>query len=368
MIPPQELVVKPWLNWRTVPRRDGDTDAVAGLSEVLAGKPPTPHPGQPLNILVMSGGGKYGAFTAGVLVGWTAAGTRPTFDVATGISSGAVVATLAFLGPKYDQTADPVHHDPGAPRPVRVAADPTGCHGRGLMTAEPLESSSRGGRRRVHVRPAGRPRRGPAAVHRHRERAHQPGGGLGPRGDRLLRPAGRHPARPQDPARRVFAPGVVGAGRVRRGGERVRYRELHADAGNIVQAFVRTPAGIPPGSNVWVLSAGKNYRDPMKKRPRVFGLVGGAVSNSLYALFRSDLVKLYALCAVTRSQFRLLALPLEFPVTPSAFAFDPEELVRMYWVGYQMAAAVRTAGAKPRPTRCPRETTPPRTGLQFVAP
>ena len=105
MIPPQELVIKPWLNLgEQLPSRDGDADTVAGLSEVLAGKPPTPHPGKPINILVMSGGGKYGAFTAGALVGWTAAGTRPTFDVATGISSGAVVATLGFLGPKYDET------------------------------------------------------------------------------------------------------------------------------------------------------------------------------------------------------------------------------------------------------------------------
>src|SRR5262245_36841667 len=103
-IPPQELVVKPWTNLgEQVPSHDGDADAVAGLSEVLAGKPPILQPGKPLNLLVMSGGGKYGAFTAGALVGWTAAGTRPTFDVATGISSGAVVAVLGFLGPKYDE-------------------------------------------------------------------------------------------------------------------------------------------------------------------------------------------------------------------------------------------------------------------------
>ena len=112
-----------------------------------------------------------------------------------------------------------------------------------------------------------------------------------------------------------------------------KYTELHADAGNIAQAFVRTPAGIPPGSTIWALSAGKVYRDQLKKRPRVYGLIGGAVSNSLYALFRSDLVKLYALSAVTKSNFRLLALPLEFPVTPSAFAFDPQELVRLYDIG-----------------------------------
>src|SRR5262245_34917971 len=87
----ESLIGKPWMNADgSPPPHDGDTDAVNGLSAILAGEPPPQTPGRPLNSLVMSGGGKYGAFTAGVLVGWTAAGDRPTFDVATGISSGAV--------------------------------------------------------------------------------------------------------------------------------------------------------------------------------------------------------------------------------------------------------------------------------------
>ena len=35
-------------------------------------------------MLCVSGGGKYAAFTAGALCGWTSSGTRPEFDVATG--------------------------------------------------------------------------------------------------------------------------------------------------------------------------------------------------------------------------------------------------------------------------------------------
>jgi hypothetical protein len=147
----------------------------------------------------------------------------------------------------------------------------------------------------------------------------------------------------------------------------VRYSELHADAGNINQAFVRTPGPIPAGSTFWALSAGKIHRDPVREKPRVFGLVGGAVSNSLYALFRADLVKLYALCAVTRSQFRMMALPVEFPATTSAFAFDPEELERMYWVGYQMAASGNGWRTAP-PDTLPGEASPPRTGFEFVTP
>lgn len=56
----------------------------------------------PLNFLALSGGGDNGAFGAGVMVGWTASGQRPQFDVVTGISAGALIAPFAFLGPDYD--------------------------------------------------------------------------------------------------------------------------------------------------------------------------------------------------------------------------------------------------------------------------
>jgi hypothetical protein len=56
-------------------------------------------PGQ---LLAISGGGDNGAFGAGLLVGWTEAGDRPEFELVTGISTGALLAPFAFLGPKYD--------------------------------------------------------------------------------------------------------------------------------------------------------------------------------------------------------------------------------------------------------------------------
>jgi hypothetical protein len=55
-----------------------------------------------LNILEMSGGDAKGAFGAGVLIGWGESGTRPKFDVVTGISAGALLSTWAFLGEPED--------------------------------------------------------------------------------------------------------------------------------------------------------------------------------------------------------------------------------------------------------------------------
>jgi hypothetical protein len=56
----------------------------------------------PVYFLAISGGGDNGAFGAGLLNGWTAAGTRPEFKVVTGVSTGALIAPFAFLGPRYD--------------------------------------------------------------------------------------------------------------------------------------------------------------------------------------------------------------------------------------------------------------------------
>lgn len=54
----------------------------------------------PFNILSLSGGGTRGAFGAGILSGWEARGDMPKFDIVTGVSTGAVMATFAFLGGK----------------------------------------------------------------------------------------------------------------------------------------------------------------------------------------------------------------------------------------------------------------------------
>lgn len=63
----------------------------------------------PAYFLAISGGGDNGAYGAGFLNGWTAAGTRPEFKVVTGISTGALIAPFAFLGPKYDYVLQRVY-------------------------------------------------------------------------------------------------------------------------------------------------------------------------------------------------------------------------------------------------------------------
>ena len=65
--------------------------------------------GQAHNYLAISGGGQRGAFGAGLLCGWTVTGSRPEFTMVTGVSTGALIAPVAFLGPEYDHVIKEIY-------------------------------------------------------------------------------------------------------------------------------------------------------------------------------------------------------------------------------------------------------------------
>ncbi|MFN0131356.1 MAG: patatin-like phospholipase family protein [Phycisphaerales bacterium] len=73
----------------------------AELAESLAGCLAL-RPRASLKQLAISGGGSQGAWGAGYLRGWSESGARPEFDIVTGVSTGAILAVFAFLGPEYD--------------------------------------------------------------------------------------------------------------------------------------------------------------------------------------------------------------------------------------------------------------------------
>lgn len=84
------------------------------------GKAVTPANLPPVTYLAVSGGGDNGAFGAGVINGWTAAGTRPEFKMVTGVSTGALIAPFAFLGPDYDGALREVYTTMTAARVFKV--------------------------------------------------------------------------------------------------------------------------------------------------------------------------------------------------------------------------------------------------------
>ncbi|MBY0513610.1 MAG: patatin-like phospholipase family protein [Gemmataceae bacterium] len=366
-----------WKN-RTQPNADttpnADETVVRGLADALGADPgpvppqPVPAPGRPLHVMVLSGGGKYGAFSSGVLAGWTANGTRPTFDVATGISSGAIMAPAVFLGPQYDEAmrrnfTTLETRDLFRVQPVR-----------GLMFHNAVASSAPlkrlidreisdeiiAGLRQAHAE--GRR----VYVATNNQMTHRLtiwdltaiAAGCRPDSSELIRKVIL--AACSAPA---FLPAVEFDVTV----NGVRYHELHNDAGNVCQGFVRTPDGLPAGSDVYCICAGYLYTPPRTDPPRFRDVLGRAVSDSLDALFRADLRSMYALTAVSKSRFHLLAMPPSLQIKPGSMAFDPADSRLMYDAGYQMGKCGPAWRPVP-PATDPGEPVTPRMGLDFVTP
>lgn len=89
------------------------------------------------DVLALSGGGPNGAFGAGVLAGWTARGDRPVFDHVTGVSTGALIAPFAYLGPAWDEALRAAYLDPRAERLMRRRLL-SGLFAESMFSGEPL--------------------------------------------------------------------------------------------------------------------------------------------------------------------------------------------------------------------------------------
>ena len=97
--------------WGAIDLETFDTNVPSGMQQTIAesirGEDPREFDAdgdgvREYDFLALSGGGAHGAFGAGMLCGWTERGDRPNFKVVTGISTGALQATPAFLGSDYD--------------------------------------------------------------------------------------------------------------------------------------------------------------------------------------------------------------------------------------------------------------------------
>jgi predicted acylesterase/phospholipase RssA len=91
--------------------RASDAPRLKALVEDLRRRLTAAGPSQ--SVLALSGGGASGAYGAGVLYGWSQSGQRPTFDIVTGVSTGALAAPYAFLGPAWDEQLRAAYVDGG---------------------------------------------------------------------------------------------------------------------------------------------------------------------------------------------------------------------------------------------------------------
>ena len=302
--------------------------------------------------LVLSGGGSYGAYSAGILCGWTEAGNRPQFDVVTGVSTGALIAVFAFLGPDYDAELCRNYTTLKSSDIYRRKHLPWALLSDSLNDSEPLL-------RQIQSTIT------PEVVERIAE-AHACGRRLYIGTTDL---DGRRPvvwdlgaiAASGKPDSRLLIcklllasaaiPGFFPTVEIPVVVDGRRYIERHVDGGLTQPLFFRPPY-IPPeqrcagslsdvlyGSDEYVIVAGKLYADPQPVPTRVIRIVGESVSTFLYAQTRDSLVKLYMQSLLTGMQYHLAALPNDFDAPMSGADFDPVAMRHMFDEGRRQVLA-----------------------------
>jgi Patatin-like phospholipase len=306
---------------------------------------------KPVQVLTVTGGSA--SFFTGLLHGWTQSGTRPTFDVVTGISTGSLVGLCAFLGPNYDGRLKNVVDSSlmsdlqqGHPM-VQLLCNRTLVSPRKLkeLMDAVIDETVRADLRQAHAE--GR-RFYIATMELQTKQAVVWDVGAIASSDRpdtveLLRKiflaatswAGVHPPVEFD---------VTINGR--------RCRELHNDGAYCIQAFVRFgptaawpgPSDAPPpgwlaGSNLYILVGGKLYPGCAPVARSFLSRNFAAMSAYSYTLCRADLWHLYSLCAASGMRFHMLNLPSDDPATQdSLYKPTPAERQRLFEVGLQMTA------------------------------
>lgn len=93
---------------------------------------------EPVTFLALSSGGADGAFGAGFLKGLSESHQRPQFTMVAGVSTGALMAPFAFLGPQYDPTLQDLYTNGFASALVEDASVLNGLLGNALVDSDKL--------------------------------------------------------------------------------------------------------------------------------------------------------------------------------------------------------------------------------------
>jgi hypothetical protein len=312
-------------------------------------KPPVPYPRK--TILVVTGGGSYGSYQAGVLVGWTATGTRPQFDVVTGVSTGALLGAFAFLGPAEDvelQRCYTTLRDRDIYRRNRLVPS---LLSESFADTAPLAKLIEQLATNDRIRQF-------AMEHQKGRRFYVGTTDLDAR-RAIVWDMGAIAARDTPESRELFRkvllasasiPGFFPPVRIPVTVDGRRYVERHIDGGTTSSMFF-APPWVPPeerhklppgwlhGSDVYILVAGKMYPDPMWVKPRSIAIAGNAVSTVVYDQTRSDLHKLFLLSTMTGMNYNVSVIPREVQSPLESTTFDPKEMSRLFGAGYQWAVS-----------------------------
>ena len=332
------------------------------------------------NVLALSGGGSYGAFSAGVINGWTASGQRPPLDIVSGVSTGALIATYAFLGPEHDRSLREFYTTTTQADIYRKKSKPAVLWSDSAASSEPL-------RQLIQQKITPQLLCAVAQAHAQGRRLYVGTTNLDT-GRLVIWDMGAVASGSQGDALGLYRKIILASASVPGFFPPVsidvtvngrKYTELHADGGTTAQVFFRASmldidpsqfaGGRRPlaGSRVYVIVAGKAFPDPKCVEQRALKIAASALGALTYAQTRNDLVRIYTLTMLTGMDFRLATIPQNLPLNPDSLAFDPAEMQRLYQCGFQMASTSQ-AWADAPPVLDASQQSIPRAGTNFLVP
>lgn len=298
----------------------------------------------PRHVLALSSGGLYGAYSSGFLAGWSDTGTRPEFDVVTGVSTGALIAPLAFLGPEFDDRMQQLYTSIRAEDVFKIRAWVTIPFKDAVASSAPL-------RKLIESQVTPELMERVAAEHRKGRRLYVGTTNLNTR-RLVVWDMGAIAARPCPEGCRLFrdvllascsVPGMLPPVPFTVEVDGQTITELHADGGVSSQIFVppivfktaggdgKTPG---TGGNLYAVVSGKLYPDATPVKQRVLPILGATTGTIMYAHCRSELMSLYGQAKLAGMTYHLTALRQDLLVNAdTSMTFNQEEMTRLYAEG-----------------------------------
>jgi predicted acylesterase/phospholipase RssA len=351
---PQDLTIKATIPGMTEIRfwMDADQGAILQLAReaILREKKFLARAGHrgplpPATALAVSGGGDNGAFGAGLLVGWSATGNRPTFKLVTGVSTGALIAPFAFLGPEYDKGLKSVYTEISAKDIFNKRSMFAALFDDAMADTQPLW--------RLVARHVD------AEMLRAIAKEYQNGRLLVVATTNLdaLRPVmwnmgaiaeSGHP-KALDLFRTILVASAAIPGafppvmiEVEAGGQ--RFQEMHVDGGAMAQVFVYPPSyrgdeKIRRARKKKTLYIIRNARLDVNwatVERRTLSIAGRAISSLIHTQGIGDLYQIYLLSKRDDFDFNLAFIPPAFKVKHKE-QFDPNYMRKLFDYGYQLA-------------------------------
>jgi hypothetical protein len=321
-------------------------DSVRKEQEYLAKQGHT-GPLPPAAFLAISGGGDNGAYTAGLLNGWTAAGTRPEFKLVTGISTGALIAPFAFLGPKYDATLKEVYTTISPKDIIEHRNLIAGALGDAMADSTPLWNLTRKSVNADLLKAI-------AAEYAKGRFLMIATADLDARRG-IIWDMGKIATYGGPKALELFISVMIASASIPGGFPPVlidveaggkRYQEMHVDGGTMAQVFAYPPSlhiramsaasGVTRERRLYVIRNARLDPDWAQVERNTMSIAGRAIASLIHNQGIGDLYRIYATAQRDGVDFNLAFIPSSFNA-PHKEEFDNTYMRALYDVGYDLA-------------------------------